>query len=101
MTGRQKVALVPALAIPLAEQGGLYQRPLRSSGGGGAALCDGGPSAASRDTALHDNLFEYFIAESGIAQRVTDPSGRLVGYTLTDTSSLGSLTLFVTCIGNS
>jgi hypothetical protein len=99
---------------PTCEQAGvafrdaLYQvsRTFTPSGGGGAVLCDGGPTANDRDTALGDNFWQFLIAEGatgggGFAvSQVTGSKGRLVGYSLTGNLDLGApqLTLFVTCV---
>jgi len=92
-------------------RGDIYQRSLTlspASSGTQSALCDGGPSASDRDTALHDNLFELLIAQTSSSTtasvaHVTDSTGRLVGYTVTGTVSILSgvtLDLYVTCIND-
>jgi len=75
-----------------------------ADGKGGPLLCDGGPSLDSRDTALGDNLLQYFVAVSGSGlhvSQVTDSKGRLVGYSMEgDVSGFSSsaITFFLTCV---
>lgn len=89
-------------------RGGLYQVKLTfpdSANEVATALCKGGPSRNDRDTALADNLLQYFIAVTESdpdtdVSRLEDSKGRLVGYRASGdiATSFGTLNLYVTCI---
>ena len=82
--------------------GGVYQVPYELTDGTSITVtCAGGPSPASRDSALRDN-FTYYLDLAGIAvDEVTDSKGRLVGYSFqVPAGTLTGLTLrqYLTCI---
>jgi hypothetical protein len=102
VTGSPMCAQAAGQAAP---SGALYQvsHTVSSSDGNVAVVCDGGPTANDRDTALADNFWQYLIAFTsapGKVAQVTDSAGRLVGYSIKGDLGLGvtDFTLFVTCV---